>query len=352
MWIILFWLPAVLSYLSPPSGVELKLVEEEERSSFSRSVGKLAVNIFEKWRLKGTIVLLLIGIVAGWFTFKKMYVGGVDWDNALYSNIAHRWEKLEVYKDQADISKTFAGAYPYNILIEGKKENVVKEPDLLKNLVTLQTFLEKRPEITYTISLSNYIIGMNILMHDGDVKYAYVPEDPLLNAQYLFVLSTGYPGEFETAVDTVTWKNTVIKSLVSSGSPRIQDKLVEDTKEWVKKNWTCKDAEPKIAGGFVGVTVSMSEDTKRWLGPTFLILLVIIFAICGGLFRSWQIPIFLVAPLAYGLLLLLGPLQYLTMSFKDTIDYGNMQFISLSLGTGVDSSVYLIARYFEEKGRE
>jgi predicted RND superfamily exporter protein len=39
------------------------------------------------------------------------------------------------------------------------------------------------------------------------------------------------------------------------------------------------------------------------------------------------------------------------MSLKDTIDYGNMQFISLSLGTGIDSSVYLIARYLEEKRR-
>ena len=349
IWIILFWLPAVLSYSSPPGEVELKSIEEEERSSFSQSLGRLAVNAYDKWRLKGAIVLLLIAVIGVWYVFAKMYVGGVDWDNALYSNIAHRWENLKVYKDQMDISKTFAGAYPYNILIEGKKENVVMEPGLLKNLVALQGFLEKRPEITYTVSLPNYIIGMNILMHDGDVKYAHVPEDPKLNAQYLFLLSTGYPGEFETSVDTVTWKNTVIKCLVSGGSPKIQDKLVEDTKEWIKKNWTFSDAEPKVAGGFVGITVSMSEDTTRWLGPTFLILVAIIYVICGGLFRSWSIPIYLITPLTYGLCLLLGPLQYWTMSLKDTIDYGNMQFISLSLGTGVDSSVYLIARYLEEK---
>jgi predicted RND superfamily exporter protein len=105
-WIILFWLPAVLSYSSPPSEVELKSIEEEERSSFSRSLGKLAVNAFEKWRLKGAIVLLAVAIIGVWFISAKMYVGGVDWDNALYSNIAHRWENLKVYKDQMDISKT------------------------------------------------------------------------------------------------------------------------------------------------------------------------------------------------------------------------------------------------------
>ncbi len=348
MWIILFWLPAVLSYLSPPSIVELKAVEEEERSQFSQFLGKLAVNAFQKWRLRGAIILLLIGMLGVWF-IKDNYIGGVDWDNALYSNIAHRWEKLKVYTDQQDISKTFAGSYPYNILVKGKKEDVVKNPDFLKNLLALQAFLEKRPEITYSISLSNYLIGMNVLMHDGDAKYAHVPADHELNAQYLFLLSSGYPGEFETTCDTVEWKDTVIKCLVNSGSPIVQDRLVEDTKDWIKKNWTFKDAEPLVAGGFVGVTVSMSEDTKKWIGPTIVLLLGIIYVFSGAVFGSWLIPIFLIIPLAYGLCLLLGPLQYWTMSGKNTIDYGSMQFISLSIGTGIDSSVYLIARYLEEK---
>jgi hypothetical protein len=344
LWLTLFFLPACLSYSKT---MQHKKVEERV-SRFAKFVGNVGKKCFiwPKWKI--IVPFSLVGAFGIWFMVTQCYVGGFDWDNALYTNLAHRWKNLTIYQDQEAIKKAFSGAYPYNIYIEGKRENVLRDAELMRDIAGLQKFLESRPEITYTLSLPNYLVGMNILMHEGDLKFAHVPDDPALNAQYLFLLSTGYPGEFETAVDTVSWKNTVIKSMVSSGSPEIYDKLVQDTKEWIRKNWRYPHATPRVAGGFIGVSASMSEDARDWILPTLIALIIIIYVFCGVFFQNWVIPAFLIAPIVYGLILILGIGSYLTMSGKKLIDYGDQQFISLTLGTGIDASIYLIARYLEE----
>jgi hypothetical protein len=94
----------------------------------------------------------------------------------------------------------------------------------------------------------------------------------------------------------------------------------------------------------------MSEDAQAWLWPVCIVLVLLIYLICAMLFRHLIIPIFLVAPLLYVMILMLGLFQYFTMSGKDVIDYNAQQFISLCLGVGIDANVYLLFRYYEEYG--
>jgi uncharacterized protein len=262
--------------------------------------------------------------------------------------VNYRWKNVWVFKDQDEISRTFSGCYPYNILIDGKEVDVGKEPAFLHEIEKLQDWLETRPEITYTISLPNYLRGMNVLFHEGNLEYNRVSDDPLLNSQYLYMLSTGSPGEFETTVDTVTWKTAALKTLVSCGNPRCYDKLVQYTHKWVKENWKYDKATPLVAGGFIGVSASMSEDAQAWLWPVTIVLIILIYLIVAVMFMDWLIPIYLVLPLVYVGIIMLGLFQYFTMSGKDVIDYNAQQFISLCLGVGIDANVYLLFRYFEE----
>ncbi|MFH0813459.1 MAG: MMPL family transporter [Pseudomonadota bacterium] len=351
LYLVIFFVPSLTSLFPPPSEKAVALAKGEEESFLGRLLGKAAALGFGPWRWRLFIPGLALGIIATISLFKFMYVGGFDWDTAIYSNVLYRWKTIWVFQDQNDIAKTFSGAYPYNILIEGKEIDVGKDPEFLHQIERMQDWLESRPEITYSISLPNYLRGINILFHEGNMEYNKVADDPLLNAQYLFMLSTGSPGEFETTVDTVTWKNAALKTLVSCGNPRCYDKLVQDTHKWVKENWTYEKADPLVAGGFIGVSASMSEDAQAWLWPVCVVLVFLIYLICAILFRHLIIPIFLVAPLLYVMVIMLGLLQYLTMSGKDVIDYNAQQFISLCLGVGIDANVYLLFRYFEELKR-
>jgi len=352
LYLVIFTVPAVTSFWKAPSEKAIQMAmkeqEGEEKSFLGKLLGKGAALGFGAWRWRLFIPLAALGVFASIFLERAMYVGGFDWDTAIYSNVNYRWKNVWVYQDQEKISKTFAGAYPYNILLEGRETDVGKDPAFLHEIEKLQDWLESRPEITYSISLPNYLRGMNVLFHEGKREYNVVPDDPLLNAQYLYMLSTGSPGEFETTVDTVTWKDAALKTLCSCGNPRCYDKLVQDTHKWVKENWKYEKAKPLVAGGFIGVSASMSEDAQRWLLPVTIVLVFLIYIICAILFRNLVIPIFLIVPLLYGLVIMLGLLQYLTMSKKDVIDYNAQQFISLCLGVGIDANVYLLFRYFEE----
>lgn len=348
LFLIPFFLPAVLSLFPPPTEKAIALAVGEEDSKVGWFLGTMAKKGFGEWRWRLFVPGVAIVVLSLVFCYQKMYIGGFDWDTAIYSNIANRYKHVWVYKDQDDIGRTFAGAYPYNIMIKGNEGDVMKDPALLQQIERLQDWLETRKEITYTISLPNYLRGMNILFHEGDMKFNVVPDDPLLNAQYLYMLSTGSPGEFETTVDTVTWKNAALKTLCSCGNPRCYDLLVKDTHKWVKENWKYEKAEPAVAGGFIGVSASMSEDAQNYLMPLLIALVLLIYVLVAMLFRNFLFPIYLVVPLLCGLAVMIGPLQYLTMSFKDVIDYNNQQFISLCLGVGIDANVYLIFRYFEE----
>lgn len=351
LFLIPFTLPAILSLCPPPSEKAIQMATGEESSLLGRFLGTFARHGFDRWRYRIFFPVAIVVVLSLVFCYYKMYIGGFDWDTAIYSNILHRWERIWVFKDQDDVAKTFAGCYPYNILIEGKEPDVMKDPALLQQIERMQDWLETRKEITYTISLPNYLRGMNILFHEGNMEFNKVPDDPLLNSQYLYMLSTGSPGEFETTVDTVTWRNAALKTLCSCGNPRCYDKLVWETQEWAKKNWTYDKAVPRIAGGFIGVSASMSEDAQRYLMPLLLALVLLIYVLVAMLFRSLVVPLYLVAPLLCGLAVMMGPLQYLTMSGKDVIDYNAQQFISLCLGVGIDANVYLVFRYFEEMAK-
>ena len=352
VYLVIFSVPAVTSLLKPPTEFAISMTRKESGKAHKSVLGKIlgagAWFAFGTWRWRLLIPMMAFGIFATWFMFKYDYVGGFDWDTAIYSNVNYGWKKVWVYKDQEAIAKTFSGCYPYNILIEGKEIDVGKDPAFLHQIEKLQDWLETRPEITYTISLPNYLRGMNVLFHEGNMEYNKVSDDPLLNAQYLYMLSTGSPGEFETTVDTVTWKSAALKTLANCGNPRCYDKLLWDTQKWVKANWKYDKATPLIAGGFIGVSVSMSEDAQGWLWPVAAALTVLIYLVCAILFRNWIIPIYLIAPLLYVMPIMLGLCQYYTMSHKDVLDYNAQQFISLCLGVGVDANVYLLFRYFEE----
>jgi hypothetical protein len=352
LYLVIFSVPAVTSLLKPPTEFAIAMTRKESGKAHKSFLGKIlgagAGFSFGPWRWRLLTPIILFGIFATWFLFKYMYVGGFDWDTAIYSNLNYGWKKVWVFKDQEAISKQFSGCYPYNILIEGKEKDVGKDPAFLHQVEKLQDWLETRPEITYTISLPNYLRGMNVLFHEGDQAYNHVADDPLLNAQYLYMLSSGSPGEFETTEDTVTWKDAALKTLASCGNPRCYDKLVEDTHKWVDKNWTYPKAVPLVAGGFIGVSASMSEDAQGWLWPVCAALTFLIYLVCAVLFRDWIIPVYLIVPLLYMMVIMLGLGQYFTMSGKDVLDYNAQQFISLCLGVGVDANVYLLFRYYEE----
>ena len=348
IYLVIFFVPSLISLFKPPSEKSTRMASAEENSLLGKALGKIGVNCFGRWRWPLFVPGLGLGIIGIIFVSNVMYIGGFDWDTAIYSNVKHRWKNLWIYQDQNAINKSFAGAYPYNILIDGKAPDVCKEPEVLHQIEELQDWLESRPEITYTISLPNYLRGMNVLFHEGNMEYNKVPDDRLLNAQYLYMLSSGAPGEFETTVDTVTWQNAALKTLCSTGNPRNYDKLVQDTHKWIKENWTCDKAIPLVAGGFIGVSASMSEDAQQWLWLAFIALLVLIYGLTATIFKDLIIPLFLIIPLVFGLALVVGPIQYFLMSGKDVIDYNNQQFISLSLGVGIDANIYLLFRYFEE----
>jgi predicted RND superfamily exporter protein len=95
----------------------------------------------------------------------------------------------------------------------------------------------------------------------------------------------------------------------------------------------------------------MSEDAQKYLIPLLIALVFLIYILVVMLFRDWIFPIYLVVPLLCGLAVMMGPLCYYTMSFKDVVDYNAQQFISLCLGVGIDANVYLLFRYFEEMAK-
>ena len=352
LYLVIFTVPAVATFWKVPSEKAIEMAKKEtmgeEKSFLGKLLGRCARAGFGAWRWRLFVPLAALGVIGTVFLFKFMYVGGFDWDTAIYSNVNYRWKNVWVFKDQDEIARTFSGCYPYNILIDGEEVDVGKEPAFLHEIEKLQDWLETRPEITYSISLPNYLRGMNVLFHEGNLEYNKVSDDALLNAQYLYMLSTGSPGEFETTVDTVTWKTAALKTLVSCGNPRCYDKLVQDTHKWVKENWKYDKATPLVAGGFIGVSASMSEDAQAWLWPVTIVLIILIYLIVAVMFMDWLIPVYLVAPLVYVGIVMLGFFQYFTMSGKDVIDYNAQQFISLCLGVGIDANVYLLFRYFEE----
>ena len=246
---------------------------------------------------------------------------------------------------EAFISGHFSTADPYYIFVEGKAENSVIKAEALKEMDSLQRYLEKRVEgVGRTLSLVEYVKGMNMTMFAGDRKEFRIPDNDQTIAEYLFLYTlNAFPGDFDPVVDP-SYKYANIKIDLKDHKAATIDAAISKTQEWLKAAHKSKEVNFYYAGGTIGMLAAVNQIVKpmlvdNFLQTSFFVFLSMVLAY-GSLVSGWLLMI----PLIFRTILMFGILGFLKVGMTQEM----IPVVALGIGCGVDFSLYIVSRLSDE----
>ncbi|GAH70237.1 unnamed protein product, partial [marine sediment metagenome] len=191
---VVIFIPAMLSYMPKPRRIEIE--REDAPTLVNRMMAGIA-HVVERKRSRWIIVaLFLVLALLGIKGASQLVVG----DNEIGSSILYPDSRYNVA--ERVVNDNFSGSNPYYVFVKGKEQECLVDSSALKEMGALQRHLsEKVPEVGYSLSLVDYVKGLNSAMFGGERRYFAVPEDNRTIAEYLFLYSiSSFPGDFDPVV--------------------------------------------------------------------------------------------------------------------------------------------------------
>ena len=328
-------IPNLLSFMRPPR--KLEVIREEKASLTNRILGyfaRLAVNKNSRWMVIGTFCILTFI-----FGASQLQVGDKKPGTSLLFS-SSPYNQAEKF-----ISEKFGAADPYYIFVEGKHEDAFLKSDVLKEMDSLQRYLEKEVRgVGRSLSLVEYVKGMNMAMFSGDRNEFRIPDKDKTIAEYTFLYSlTGFPGDFDPVVNPNYQYANIKVDLKDHKADTIRE-VINSTQERIRQNHTSPDIDFYYAGGNIGMIAAVNQIlapmlTANSLSVTFLVFLCLVFAY-GSLVSGYL----LILPLLFRTLLVFGILGFLKVGLTAEM----IPMVALGIGFGDDFAIYIVSSIKDE----
>ena len=251
-------------------------------------------------------------------------------------------ETLPERQDDHALNLAMAGTNTFYVLVEGKSDNAIKDPAVLRAMERTQAFLAAQPEVGHTLSIVDMLKQINRGMNGGSAAAGTLPTSADLVSQYLLLYSmSGEPGDFDGLVD-YPYRNAIIQAFVKTDSSVFVANLNQKILPVIKANFP--DTVTVRLGGSVTTPTAMNEVMVNGKIKNVIQIFVAVFAIAALLFRSAQLAGLILVPLAMTLLAVFG-----VMGFSGIpLQIATSTMAALAIGIGADYAIYLTWRLREE----
>jgi uncharacterized protein len=326
------FIPALRSLLPAPGAAEGR----RQRRIWTWATEAIArlVTGSRRWRIYLGVGLLLALWVRG--------LTSVVVDNSTKTFFSNN---LPIQRDDRVLNGQLGGTNTMFLLIEGRGENALTDPRILRALEATQRFLEQQPHVGKTSSLADFVKRMNRAMHGDDPAYERIPESRALIAQYLLLYSmAGEPGDFDTYVDYDYRAANLWVFLKTDSTAYLQD-LLAKLEAFLPAQFG-HQARVQIGGsGPQGVALNQVMVYSKILN--ILQIGGVIFVVTSLVFRSVLAGLLILVPLTLAVLANFG-LMGLT---GIRLNVATAVISAMAVGIGADYAIYLIYRLREELAR-
>jgi predicted RND superfamily exporter protein len=326
--------PACRAMLPAPRGREV-MREKEGRilKAALELIAKLAVKRPRAVLLTAAVVIVAFGV--GAFSVRV--------DNSLHELFPRR---SRLRRDAEFLDKYLAGSSTITLLIEGKKDGDIEEPEVLRAVSDLEAFLRQRPGVGATMSIADYVKEMHRAMHADDPDAYKIPDSKSLIAQYLLVYSMSGPNDFVSIVDP-GYRQAILRGYLKRDEAQFCQTLVSDLKTYVAKRFAGLPATVHFAAGSIGIQTAMNESIVRQKILNVLQVSTIIFLLSMLALRSLTGGVLVLMPLVVAVVVNLG-----VMGWSHTwLSLATASITSVAISIGADFAIYLIFRIREELTR-
>nr|MBP9005443.1 MMPL family transporter [Candidatus Neomarinimicrobiota bacterium] len=246
------------------------------------------------------------------------------------------WKKSsEIRQSNEVIDRNFGGSSTISVLATGD----IKDPQFLKKIENLCTFLESQPTVTCANSIVDMLKRMNQAFHGDSAEYYVIPETREEVAQYLFLYSlTGNTEDLDRFVD-YDYTQAQILARVNDSSSKASYKLYKDTQNYIAENLGTENF-PKVSGmaPLIGVLSELVVDGQI---RSLALSIIAVFLIIAIAFRSVKAGLIAIVPLIVAVLCLFGIMGHIGI----TLNIATALISSIMIGIGIDYTIHFLYRF-------
>ncbi len=253
-----------------------------------------------------------------------------------------KWFKKSHPIRQADtaMNNHLAGTYMNYLVFEAEDDDVMKSPEVLKYMVTLQRELEKNEIVGGTTGLTDVVTKVRYELFGADSTKATIPDSQEEIAQMLFVFEMS-GGDAEDLYKFVTsdYNKANLWVQLTVGDNQKVSALVDETDQYIKDNPPPAGININWAGlPFINITWQHKMVTgmrNSLVGSYIVVFLMMIF-----LFRSIRWGLISMLPLTITIMAIYAFIGYIGKPY----DMPVAVLSSLTLGLSIDFAIHFIQR--------
>jgi predicted RND superfamily exporter protein/CRP-like cAMP-binding protein len=316
----LTWVPALLELLPVPP--------PRDRPGSSRRIDAILAGLGEFDVRRRNAIFASAALVA---LLAALAIPRIQISTALVSNFPADSPVREAYDA---VNRLAGGAGELRVVLEAPYKDAFKEPENLRALEELQSWLDRQPEVAGSTSLVDYVKLVNKAFHGDDAAYYAIPETRRLVSQLLFF---GASDEIEGFVDSQyrltnsMVRNTTIDSGETSALiDRIEARLAH----------LPEPLRGRVTGSSA-LVAKTSDEVAFGQAASLGLAFVVIWAFLSLLFTSLRIGLIAMIPNALPVLVYFGALGWSGVTLNTTTGI----VASMVLGIAVDDTIHVLSRY-------
>jgi len=237
------------------------------------------------------------------------------------------------------IEERLTGSMLYEIILDSKERDGIKNPEFLNTIVKFEKELNNRfDNIRFTTSIKDIVERMQkVLNPDSDLA---IPLDKNLVAQYLLLYSMSLPQGMEINDKMDTTEQFLRLSINTSIVDTSKDLIMID---WIKDWWRNNSKYSADVQGQTALFAYMQKSVTDTLILSISLTLIIVAFAMMFIFKNLRLLWIFILPNIAPILLVAGVMGHLGI----TIDIGVAISAAVILGIAVDDTIHFFSKYFD-----
>ena len=301
---------------------------------FDRILGWIAlVNIKHPRAILGIFFVLIVLSVGGYFLIE------------VESNTIKMFSKRLPVRQAFDyVDSHMGGSMSVEIMVDTGKKDGVKNPAFLRQLESLQDYINKHPFSMKTMSVLDLLKKMNQALHENQPEYYTLPETKKQVSEYMFLYETSGGGELDKQV-SFNYDIARLTARTKSLSTKEIKIFVSDITGFAKEHL---DPSIKIeCTGMIPMVNAMSELITSGQIKSFGFAFIAIALMMIIVLRSFKLGLISMVPNIFPVLIAIGFMGYACIYLSMAL----VTFGAIIIGIAVDDTIHFFMRYRREFNR-
>jgi len=326
--VTLIFIPIVYSYLPPPKLSHTKHLDGVRLNKVMDWCNSLVYN-HRKTIYAVTAIICAVSVYGG---LKVRTLGYVVDDMP---------QQDKVFTDLKFFEKEMKGVLPYEIKIDTRRKNGVKDYSTLQKINRLQKELADFPEFSKAISIVDFMKFANQGLHDGDERYYIIPNALEIGELLSYIPKNGNisGGLMKSMVDSSYQIARVSIQMADVGS--VEMKNINHRVDSIVKSIFPQEKYAVSLTGTSLIFLKGNDYLVKNLLQSMISALIIISVMMAFLFFSWKMVLISLVPNIVPLLMTFGIMGFFDIRLKPS----TIIIFSVAYGIVVDFTIHYLAKY-------